>query len=370
MEKKHRKHAKMTKPTSGKWAKTDLGVFGNDCAAIEAFCGELACSLPLSTVYVDTDHGSFDNPTFSNQKNSGFTSTRIETPSTLSLHLTGENAVYSANKLKMQLALVNSNHFEAARTILLYSEKKIKSILKRTQQLEACFAVVLSEGDQLPQEIKERLNTQCLFFSMSELAPLLEKIQSFCPAPIIKGLVLAGGQSTRMGKDKTVLNLHGKPQFEHLASLLDPLCDQVYISVSAVHTVDTTREVIPDKFTGLGPYAAILSAFQQDPDAAWLVLASDLPNITSSVLEQLIDQRASSKLATAFLNSETGFPDPLCTLWEPSSHPRLLEFLALGYSCPRKVLINSSISVIKPIDANALFNLNTPEDLARFEGME
>ncbi len=365
MEKKHRKHAKLTKPTCERWAKIDVGVFGSDCSVIEDFCGELAASLPLSTVYVDTDHASFDNPSFSNQHQKSFSTTHIETSLTLSLH-SGNDAGYSAQKLRHQLGLVNANHFEVERTILLYSEKKKASILKRTHQLDACFAVVLAEGDQLPDEIKTKLSATCAFISINELSPLLQQINSFCPPAKIYGLVLAGGKSTRMGQDKTLLNLHGKPQFEHLASLLDGFCDEVFISVSDEHSVDTDRPLITDKFVGLGPYAAILSGFQECPDAAWLVLASDLPNITSGVLGQLVDQRATSKLATAFLNSETGFPDPLCTLWEPCAYAKLLEFLALGYSCPRKVLINSDIHVIEPEQHQALFNLNTPEDLARF----
>lgn len=365
MEKKHRKHAKLTKPTCERWAKVDIGVFGSDCSVIEGFCGELASSLPLSTIYVDTDHASFDNPSFSNQNQTSFSTTHIETTSTLSLH-SSNDAGYSAQKLRHQLGLINANHFEVERTILLYSEKKKTSILKRNQQLGVCFAVVLAVGDQLPDEIKSKLSPSCMFISISELSPLLQQINSFCPPAKIYGLVLAGGKSTRMGQDKTMLNLHGKPQFEHLASLLEAYCDQVFISVSDAHSVDTERHIITDKFVGLGPYAAILSAFQECPDAAWLVLASDLPNITSDVLGQLVDHRATSKLATAFLNSETGFPDPLCTLWEPIAYASLLEFLALGYSCPRKVLINSDIHIIEPVQTQALFNLNTPEDLARF----
>jgi len=55
----------------------------------------------------------------------------------------------------------------------------------------------------------------------------------------------------------------------------------------------------------------------------------------------------------------------LITIWEPKSYPALLSFLAQGYSCPRKVLINSEINLLKAPDPEALTNVNTPEELER-----
>ena len=72
--------------------------------------------------------------------------------------------------------------------------------------------------------------------------------------------------------------------------------------------------------------------------------------------------RDPGKLATCFYNPDTDFPEPLITIWEPRAYPVMLQFLAQGYSCPRKVLINSDVKLIKEIDKNAFFNVNTASD--------
>jgi molybdopterin-guanine dinucleotide biosynthesis protein A len=77
---------------------------------------------------------------------------------------------------------------------------------------------------------------------------------------------------------------------------------------------------------------------------------------------QLIQARNPSKIATAFFNEATGLPDPLITIWEPKAYPEVLHFLSLGYSCPRKVLINSNTEVIQPVDPQTLINANSPEE--------
>jgi molybdopterin-guanine dinucleotide biosynthesis protein A len=119
----------------------------------------------------------------------------------------------------------------------------------------------------------------------------------------------------------------------------------------------------------MGPYGGILSAFMSDPEAAWLVVACDLPLIDASSINQLIEQRNPSRYATAFQSPKNEFPEPLITIWEPKSYMRLLEFMALGYSCPRKVLINSDVELLQAKDPMTLMNVNTPEDLEQVKSI-
>ncbi|MFI5159446.1 MAG: hypothetical protein ACHQF4_11310, partial [Sphingobacteriales bacterium] len=71
--------------------------------------------------------------------------------------------------------------------------------------------------------------------------------------------------------------------------------------------------------------------------------------------------------ATTFGNGYEGFPEPLITIWEPKSYSVLLAFLAQGYSCPRKVLINNDAHLLTAPDANALTNVNTPGELGKIK---
>src|SRR5690606_27984865 len=133
-----------------------------------------------------------------------------------------------------------------------------------------------------------------------------------------------------------------------------PFCDDVYISVRAEQSGGGVYDQYPrleDIFVGFGPLGGILSAQMAQPEAAWVVLACDLPNLAVNTIEQLITERNPFKLATAFVSERDGLPEPLCAIYEPKSLQRLLAFLALGYRCPRKVLINSDTQLLQLRDA-------------------
>jgi molybdopterin-guanine dinucleotide biosynthesis protein A len=180
----------------------------------------------------------------------------------------------------------------------------------------------------------------------------------------LNGLVLAGGKSVRMGYDKGAVNWYGKQQRYYMADLLRPYCNKVSLSCRTEQKaeIDPAYAVLEDTFIDLGPYGAILSAFRENPDQALLVIACDLPLMDASTLQYLVTNRNPSALATAFQSGFDDFPEPLITIWEPKSYPVLLAWLAQGYSCPRKVLINSDINLLQAPNLDALTNVNTPED--------
>ena len=183
--------------------------------------------------------------------------------------------------------------------------------------------------------------------------------------PRLNGLVLAGGKSERMGFDKALINWHGKEQRYYMADLLSDFCDEVFISCRQDQEIEAPYVDLPDSFIGLGPFGAILSAFRERPDEAWLVVACDLPLLTETSLQYLVNNRNISTIATAYQSSFNDFPEPLITIWEPKSYPVLLSFLAQGYSCPRKVLINSDITLLQAPNQEELTNVNTPEEFER-----
>ena len=182
--------------------------------------------------------------------------------------------------------------------------------------------------------------------------------------PPLKGLVLAGGRSIRMGSDKGLLSWHGKEQRYHMADLLQRLCHTVFISCrhDQLEEIDALYNPLPDSVPGLGPIAGILAAFGHDAHSAWLVTACDLPLLDEQTLQYLINQRNPEFIATTYKSPHDGLPEPLITIWEPASYPVLQQFAARGITCPRKVLLNSAASIIEPINPRALLNANTPAD--------
>ncbi len=180
--------------------------------------------------------------------------------------------------------------------------------------------------------------------------------------PPLFGLVLAGGASTRMGRDKAALDYHGKSQLEWTFELAAEVCAATFVSVRPDQRDDPTRKTLPqivDLQPGIGPIAGIASALQQHPKAAWLVLACDLPFITRDVLTNLLAQRNPHAIATAYRSAHDGLPEPLCAIWEPSAREAVLAYIAAGKQCPRKLLINSNAHLVALPDARALDNINT-----------
>ncbi|MEO1011711.1 MAG: NTP transferase domain-containing protein [Bacteroidota bacterium] len=184
-------------------------------------------------------------------------------------------------------------------------------------------------------------------------------------ADSLYGLVLSGGQSSRMGRDKGLITYYDKPQREYLYQLLDALCQKTFMSVRSEQ-----RDKIPSKFNVIldedkfrGPFNGLLSAHLQFPKAAWLVLACDLPLIDSIALRRLISERDITAMATAYALKDNPLPEPLCAIWEPESLVRAKTYLEDGKgSCPRKFLIHSRIKLVFPKNPQVLLNANSHEE--------
>jgi molybdenum cofactor guanylyltransferase len=187
------------------------------------------------------------------------------------------------------------------------------------------------------------------------------------PAPLY-GLILAGGSSSRMQRDKAALQYHGQTQLDRAFDLARRHLEQVYVSVRASQISEPTRArkpMIIDSFSGEGPIIGIRSAMAAHPHAAWLVLACDLPFLSDAAVEFLLSERDPSKFATAFKSSFDGLPEPLCAIWEPSAAAVLDDYQQNSGICPRKFLTRHASKLLEPFDAHALDNINTPEEYAQ-----
>ena len=195
---------------------------------------------------------------------------------------------------------------------------------------------------------------------------MISEEQNKGEAPLMFGLVLAGGKSVRMGSDKGTMLWHGKEQRYFVADLLGLYCSKVFISCRAEQAdqIDMQYTTLIDNFEGAGPAVGILSAFNAYPEAAWLVVACDLPLLNKQTLEYLILNRQKNAIATTFKSPYDSLPEPLITIWEPAAFEVLKAHIADGYSCPRKALIRNEarVKMLIPIDKDALMNANTPED--------
>jgi molybdopterin-guanine dinucleotide biosynthesis protein A len=181
------------------------------------------------------------------------------------------------------------------------------------------------------------------------------------------GLVLAGGKSRRMGTDKALLEHEGRSQLAHVVQLVEPRVDRVFVSARPDQQDEPERSrygLIIDRYNDMGPLAGILSAMEEYPEADWLVVACDLPNISGETLANLVASCSDNHPFTAYISSHDGLPEPLCAVWRSGTSGIIRGFVDEGVRCPRKILIRSDTHLIEQLDPASLDNVNTPDDLA------
>lgn len=193
------------------------------------------------------------------------------------------------------------------------------------------------------------------------------------PLPPLHGLLLAGGKSSRMGSDKAslILRADGRSQAENGLRLLAPVCVRTFLSLREGQEKPAgceSAEILRDNAAFSGPLAGILSAFEHDPEAAWLVLACDLPFVSAKVIAGLLANRGDSDAVAPFIayaSATDGLPEPLCAIYEPSARKVLAAHASRGHYCPRHIIAEENTKLLElPASARgALENVNTPQDL-------
>ncbi len=357
--KKHTKHTALIKPIGGEYHRNEWALIGAPCGMIQKVAQQIDENLrqDLKIGYLDAAHQAPERLT---TYHSLFTD-KI-THQSFSTLTQPEQKQSRKFFNELDVLLVNGNHFKGAKQIVFITEKKKESLSRKLDRLTDIRLILVEEkGVAIHDYLKDIIPPDTPILSIDELEKITQLIRQDFEnnTPPLFGLVLAGGKSQRMGTDKGALDYHGKAHREYSADLLANHCEQVYLSFRAKQeSIETEYSKLYDTFTGLGPYGAILSAFREQPNHAWLSVACDLPFLTGESIQQLVQERDPSKLATCFHNPDTKFPEPLITIWEPRAYPVLLEFLSQGYSCPRKVLINTDVHEIKRVDVEFMTNAN------------
>ena len=169
-----------------------------------------------------------------------------------------------------------------------------------------------------------------------------------------------------MGQDKALLKRNGRSQLANLVAMIEPLVERVFVSTQSDQQEEPERRQfaqIIDRYFDVGPIAGVLSAMDDYPNVDWLVVACDLPNLDEATIRYLIDNRSEDQPFTAYRSSHDDLPEPLCAIYRRGSEPIVREFVDVGLTCPRKMLIRSDTKLLTQPDPHSLDNINTPEEL-------
>ncbi len=164
-----------------------------------------------------------------------------------------------------------------------------------------------------------------------------------------------------MGKDKALIEVHGRTILDRTIELLKPYSDEVFVSIRQDQSEELNRSRHPmliDDMSFKGPMAGIMSASKHNSSTAWIIVSCDLPFLDDETMTQLLEMRAKDKDATVFSNDEKGI-EPLCSIYEPSLLQKLQQNSEIIENMsPQLTLKKMNLNIIQPRSLNALYNLN------------
>jgi molybdopterin-guanine dinucleotide biosynthesis protein A len=182
--------------------------------------------------------------------------------------------------------------------------------------------------------------------------------------------VLAGGKSSRMGRDKALLELGGVSLVERAARLTESAAGSATIVGTNEAFGGLGLRVVADDWPGSGPLGGIATALRVT-EARWnLVIACDLPYLTRAWLEFLVRSaaRAESGVGAIVPMNERG-AEPLCAMYAKESEQAIRAALEGGTRKVTDGLAGLRVKYLEPgewkgFDSEGLLfkNMNSPED--------
>jgi molybdenum cofactor guanylyltransferase len=179
------------------------------------------------------------------------------------------------------------------------------------------------------------------------------------------GAVLTGGQSTRMGRDKALVEVDGVPMAVRVATALRDAGAAEVVCVGgdldALRALGLVAE--PDPRPGEGPLAGVLAAMEAAGQAvaAVVVVACDLPWLPAAIPEALVGRVLASP-AVEVVCARTDRPEPLCAAWRPSA----LGALRVAFDSGERAVHRAWAGLARgevPVDPAGLRDVDAPEDL-------
>jgi molybdenum cofactor guanylyltransferase len=184
----------------------------------------------------------------------------------------------------------------------------------------------------------------------------------------VAGFILAGGESSRMGRDKALLEVGGVPLLLRTARLVESVTGQTIVIGNRGARQTLGLRWIDDDWPSAGPLGGIATALRASAAPWTLVVACDLPYLTKEWIEYLM-KRAIVSPADAVIPMNTRGAEPLCAMYHKRSEKAIRAALEQGTRKVTEGLENLQIETIAPAEWKAfdseglLFkNMNAPAD--------
>lgn len=183
----------------------------------------------------------------------------------------------------------------------------------------------------------------------------------------INGYILAGGKSSRMGTDKGLMILRGKPIVQYVLEQLKLTFKTVAIISNNPEYEKFGVQVIPDRIQGVGPAGGILAALSHADTAYNFIVGCDMPFITTSAIELLLKEVADTDIVLPIKN---GRFDPLFGVYSKSCIPIWQDLIDKKMIKLQEMVSHFNVRKIdigynKQFNEKVLMNINTINDLEK-----
>ena len=186
-------------------------------------------------------------------------------------------------------------------------------------------------------------------------------------------IIMAGGDSHRMGIDKSMLPIktahktNPRPIVEVICEQLRGSFDQILISANEVEKLSFLGfEIVPDKTSGQGPLMGIASALEASVNELNFVVACDIPQINLDYVRQMLDEVEKSNADIVIPTTSEDKYEPLFAVYRKSALESLHEVLSSGGRKISDLFTRCKAKYIELGDAEWFINLNTMEEYEEF----
>jgi molybdopterin-guanine dinucleotide biosynthesis protein A len=178
--------------------------------------------------------------------------------------------------------------------------------------------------------------------------------------------VMAGGKSSRMGRDKLLVDLNGETLVARAVREFGGAFDTVLLSVAGTKKYDVPAEPVEDVFKGCGPLGGLHAVLLRTEDEGVFLVAADMPFATAEAALKVVSACGGAEICVPAW--EDGRVEPLFAYYKKELAARAEKLLREGRRSMRSLLEVSRVATVPAAslgEARLLENVNTPEDLAR-----
>jgi molybdopterin-guanine dinucleotide biosynthesis protein A len=184
------------------------------------------------------------------------------------------------------------------------------------------------------------------------------------------GIILAGGKSLRMGRDKGLTEFKDRPMIQHVIDHIEPICDQILISANRDEYNKFGYQVVRDEIKDIGPAGGIISCLPHAKHTKCIIISCDLPYASKIFIEQLLSVSEKYEITIPRMDN---YLQPLCAIYSKDILPRFKSLVDQGQYSMQKLVNRFTLNIVDQYDLSKvdfqveLRNINSLADLKHLD---